>query len=68
MRHSRSTTTLDVYAQTVSTAQRRALQQLAAFAQGEIKPAELETADLDLDFSTGAEARSNSRSKTFQLN
>jgi hypothetical protein len=52
-----------------------ALQQLTAFAGGGTMPAELETAALDLDFSAGAEEesagtgpRSNSRSKTFQIN
>jgi len=71
MRHSRIQTTLDVYAQSVSSSQRRALEQLAAFAHGETKPAELETAALDLDFSGRPDEknlRSNSRSKTFQIN
>jgi hypothetical protein len=75
MRHSRISTTMDIYAQIVPTSQRRALQQLTAFAGGGNMPAELETAALDLDFSAGAEEesagtgpRSNSRSKTFQIN
>ena len=75
MRHARSSTTMDIYAQVVSTSQRRALQQLSAFAQSETKAAELETAALDLDFSAmpeeksaPQELRSNSRSKMFQIN
>jgi hypothetical protein len=51
------------------------LQQLKAFASGGTMPAELETAAVDLDFSASAEEknaqmepRSNSRSKTFQIN
>lgn len=71
MRHSRSSTTLDIYAQTISSSQRRALQQLTAFAGGgAILPAAQQTAmDLDFDFSSsgaGSGARSNSRSKTVQ--
>lgn len=68
MRHSRSSTTLDIYAQTISSSQRRALQQLTVFAGGGL-PGPQQTADLDLDFSgsdAGQEARSNSRSKTVQ--
>jgi integrase len=38
MRHSRSSTTMDIYAQVVSSSQRRALQQLTAFA-GDTMPA-----------------------------
>jgi len=72
MRHSRISTTLDIYAQIVPASQRRALQQLSAFASGETTPAELQTAAMDLDFSepeSGAEgSRSNSRSKMFQIN
>ncbi len=75
MRHSRISTTMDIYAQIVPTAQRRALQQLTAFASGGTVPAELETAAMALDFSASAEEkgaqmelRSNSRSKTFQIN
>jgi integrase len=74
MRHSRISTTMDIYAQIVPTSQRRALQQLSAFASGGTMPAELQTAALDLDFSAGAEEesgetgpRSNSRSKTFHI-
>jgi hypothetical protein len=64
---------MDIYAQVVSTSQRRALQQLSAFAESETKPAELETAALGLDFSAEEksaplELRSNSRSKTFHIN
>lgn len=75
MRHSRISTTMDIYAQIVPTAQRRALQQLSVFANGGTVPAELETAAVALDFSASAEGqsaqmdlRSNSRSKTFQIN
>ncbi len=50
MRHSRISTTMDIYAQIVPTSQRRALQQLTAFARG-TGPAELQTAALELDFS-----------------
>ncbi|HMD16839.1 MAG TPA: hypothetical protein VKH18_09235 [Terriglobales bacterium] len=66
---------MDIYAQIVPTSDRRALQQLSAFASGGTIPAALQTAALDLDFSAGAEEenagpgpRSNSRSKTFQIN
>ena len=75
MRHSRISTTMDIYAQIVPTSQRRALQQLSAFASGETIPAALQTAAMDLDFSSRDEEqngephpRSNSRSKTFQIN
>jgi hypothetical protein len=75
MRHSRMSTTMDIYAQIVPAAQRQALQQLSAFAKGGAIPAELQTAAMDLDFSAGAEEkngspgpRSNSRSKTFHIN
>ena len=48
--------------------QRRALQQLSAFANGGTMPAELQTAAMDLDFSGSGEGentlRSNSRSKS----
>jgi hypothetical protein len=57
----------------VSSSQRRALQQLTAFA-GDNMPAALETAAMDLDFSacderknTEPDPRSNSRSKPFQI-
>jgi integrase len=70
MRHSRISTTMDICAQIVPTAQRRALQQLSAFAHGRTVPAELETAAMALDFSANAaeksaqmDIRSNSRSK-----
>jgi integrase len=71
MRHSRSSTTLDIYAQTISSSQRRALQQLTAFAGGGLPGPQQTEMDLDLDFSgsgAGQEVRSNSRSKTFQIN
>ena len=71
MRHSRISTTMDIYAQIVPVAQRRALQQLSAFANGGAIPVQLRTAAMDLDFSAsdeGQRARSNSRSKTFQIN
>jgi integrase len=75
MRHSRISTTMDIYAQIVPTAQRRALDQLSVFANGGITPAALQTAAMDLDFSARDEEqnvepdlRSNSRSKTFQIN
>jgi Phage integrase family len=70
MRHSRISTTMDIYAQIVPTSQRRALQQLSAFASGGTMPAELQTAALDLDFSAGAEEKSaglGPRSKTFHI-
>jgi len=51
MRHSRISTTMDIYAQIVPAAERRALQQLSAFANGGAFPAELQTAAMDLDFS-----------------
>ena len=69
MRHSRISTAMDIYAQIVPTAQRRALQQLSAFASGGTMPAALETAVMDLDFSARDDEenpRSNSRSKTVQ--
>ena len=69
MRHSRSGTTLDIYAQIIASSQRRALQQLTAFVGDGALPAVEQTSDLRLDFSSsdaGLEARSNSRSKTVQ--
>jgi integrase len=73
MRHSRISTTMDIYAQIVPSSQRRALQQLSAFASGGNLTAVQKTAAMDLDFSTpdvleNAEhdPRSNSRSKTVQ--
>ncbi|MFZ0862268.1 MAG: site-specific integrase [Candidatus Sulfotelmatobacter sp.] len=76
VRHSRISTTMDIYAQIVPTSQRRALQQLSAFASGGTIPAALQTAAMDLDFTEREEderdapenLRSNSRSKTFQIN
>jgi integrase len=70
MRHSRISTTMDIYAQIVPASQRRALQQLSAFAGGGSLPAP-GPMDLDLDFSNekaAEESRSNSRSKTVQIN
>jgi integrase len=73
MRHSRISTTMDIYAQIVASSQRRALQQLSAFASGGSLPAVQQTAAMNLDFSPRAEPeimaqdpRSNSRSKTVQ--
>jgi integrase len=68
MRHSRISTTMDIYAQIVPASQRRALQQLSVFAKSGTIPAELQTAAMDLDFSKSdeKETRSNSRSKTVQ--
>lgn len=75
MRHSRISTTMDIYAQIVPSSQRRALQQLSVFASGGIASAALETAALVLDFSANAKSESarierlsNSRSKTFHIN
>ena len=69
MRHSRVSTTMDIYAQAVPASQRRALQQLSVFAGGGSLPAP-RPMDLDLDFSEpendSEDARSNSRSKTVQ--
>jgi hypothetical protein len=55
-------TTMDIYAQTISTSQRRALQQLTAFVGGGGLPAVQQTG-MNLDFSSSdaaQEARSNS--------
>lgn len=71
MRHSRISTTMEIYAQIVPSSQRRALQQLSAFVSAGSLPVEQQTAAMDLDFSApdaGQEPRSNSRSKTFQIN
>jgi integrase len=74
LRHSRIQTTLDVYAQSVPIAQRRALQQLSAFAGTGALPAPQQIGEMDLDFTERAEkdatqdSRSNSRSTTFQIN
>jgi hypothetical protein len=69
MRHSRISTTMDIYAQTIASSQRRALQQLSVFAGGGSAPAP-RPMDLDLDFSEpendAEKSRSNSRSKTVQ--
>jgi len=65
MRHSRISTTMDIYAQIVPASQRRALQQFSAFASG----GSLLAADLsapDEAENAGQESRSNSRSKTVQ--
>jgi integrase len=76
MRHSRIQTTLDIYAQIVPIAQRRALQQLTAFAGAGALPAPQQIGEMDLDFTERGEdekaalekVRSNSRSITFQIN
>ena len=75
MRHSRIQTTMDIYAQIVPTSQRRALQQLSAFAGTGAVPAPQQIGEMDLDFTERGEEenvaenlRSNSRSKTFQIN
>jgi integrase len=74
MRHSRISTTMDIYAQIVPTAQRRALQQLSVFAGTGALPAPQQIGEMDLDFTERREEnvaenlRSNSRSKTFQIN
>jgi integrase len=69
MRHSRISTTMEIYAQIVPAAQRRALQQLSAFAGGGSLPAP-RPMDLDLDFSESEndaeESRCSSRYKTVQ--
>jgi hypothetical protein len=62
---------MEIYAQIVPSSQRRALQQLSAFVSAGSLPVEQQTAAMDLDFSApdaGQEPRSNSRSKTFQIN
>jgi integrase len=65
MRHSRISTTMDIYAQIVPTSQRHALQQLSVFAGGRGVTPQQTVMDLDLDFSQSG-PRSNSRSKTVQ--
>jgi integrase len=57
MRHSRISTTMDIYAQIVPASQRRAVQQLSAFAGGETQTALASEQDF---------LRSESRSKTVQ--
>jgi integrase len=67
MRHSRISTTMDIYAQIVPASQRRALQQLTAFAGGGAST--ISQTDLELDVSSSdlaLQARSNSRSITVQ--
>ena len=70
MRHSRSSTTMDIYAQAVKSSQQRACEQLSAFAGG--LPVAAQIGALDLDFTEcneGEESpRSNSRSTTFPIN
>ena len=70
MRHSRISTSLDIYAQAVKSSQQRACQQLSAFAGG--LPATAQIGALNLDFTERGEdgeiPRSDSRSKTFQIN
>lgn len=63
MRHSRISTTMDIYAQIVPTSQRRALEQLSVFASVGGQPATLQIAAIDPQL-----ARSDSRSTTFQIN
>jgi integrase len=69
MRHSRISTTMDIYAQIVPASQRRALQQLSVFAGGGSLAAP-RPMDLDLDFSepekSAEGSRCNSRYKTVQ--
>jgi len=62
MRHSRISTTMDIYAQIVPTSQRRALQQLSAFASVGTVPAALQTAGTNEE-----NVETDSRSKTFQI-
>jgi integrase len=62
MRHSRISTTMDIYAQIVPTSQRRALQQLSAFASGGTIPAALQTAGTKEE-----NVETAPRSKTFQI-
>ena len=67
MRHSRISTTMDIYAQIVPASQRRALQQLTAFAGGGAST--MSQTDMELDVSSSdvaLQARSNSRSITVQ--
>jgi integrase len=68
MRHSRISTTMDIYAQIVPTSQRRALQQLSVFASGGSQPTATHSAAPDEEENAELESRSNSRSKTVQIN
>jgi integrase len=76
MRHSRISTTMEIYAQIVPTSQRKALNQLSVFANvGTTAAGALQTAAMDLDFSARddeqkaeLDLRSKSRSITFQIN
>ena len=67
MRHSRISTTMDVYAQIIPASQRRALQQLSAFASSGSLPAAPQAA-MELDFSAPDEKniKRDLRSETFQ--
>ena len=67
MRHSRISTTMDVYAQIIPASQRRALQQLSAFASSGGLPAAPQAA-MELDFSAPDEKniKRDLRSETFQ--
>jgi hypothetical protein len=60
MRHSRISTTMDIYARIASASQRRALQQLSVFAGGGGLPAP-RPMDLDLDFSLSENNAEGSR-------
>jgi integrase len=66
MRHSRISTTMDIYAQIVPASQRRALQQLTAFAGGGASTMSQTDLELDVSSSAALQARSNSRSITVQ--
>jgi hypothetical protein len=66
MRHSRISTTMDIYAQIVPTSQRRALEQLSVFAGVSAVPLVQQTVtDLDLNLSS-SDAFPKLRSKTVQ--
>jgi hypothetical protein len=67
MRHSRISTTMGIYAQIVPSSQRRALQQLSAFAAGGAQPEAEQIAPVDLGFSASDGGR-EARSKMFQIN
>jgi integrase len=67
MRHSRISTTMDIYAQIIPASQRRALQQLTAFAGGGASTMSQTDRELDISSSDVAlQARSNLRSITVQ--